>query len=215
MTKPKYKLARVSRCIDDWLSDYTERHQRAATLCTHRVSTHSDEDRDSATHALGVLPSSADGHSPAVSVAQPRIYSSDRKDLPKDDATNRRIHDLEPWDNVRRDMLVLMLRTVLERGVEGDLAELGVWKGSTARLIHHYVPERRLHLFDTFSGFDGRDVAAERTTTGQDLDERMFADTSVEGVMHFVAPRNGNVSCYPDFFPRASRWILVNGASRL
>ena len=59
-------------------------------------------------------------------------------------------------DTVRRDMLVLLLRDLIERRVPGDMAELGVYKGLTARLIHHYAPERTLHLYDTFQGFDPR-----------------------------------------------------------
>ena len=69
---------------------------------------------------------------------------------PKGDESKRQIKNLEPWDNTRRDMIILMLRTLVEKKIAGAFAELGVYKGKTARLIHHYVPERQLHLFDTF-----------------------------------------------------------------
>jgi hypothetical protein len=68
----------------------------------------------------------------------------------------RRIYNLDAHDNTRRDMLVLLLRTLIDRKVPGAFAELGVYKGLTARLIHHYAPERTLHLFDTFEGFTKR-----------------------------------------------------------
>src|SRR4051794_19554723 len=38
----------------------------------------------------------------------------------------RRICNLEPWDNTRRDMLVLLLRTIVERDIPGEIAEIGV-----------------------------------------------------------------------------------------
>src|SRR5437588_9524459 len=41
----------------------------------------------------------------------------------------RTITNLEPWDSVSRDMLILLLRSLVERGIPGDMAELGVYKG--------------------------------------------------------------------------------------
>ncbi len=110
------------------------------------------------------------------------------------DRIDRRICRLEPWDHVRRDMLVLLMRSVTVRQVAGDFAELGVYKGATARLIHHYVPERTLHLFDTFSGFDRSQIEAA-SQAGQ------FSDTSVDAVMRKIAPRNQNVVIHAGRFP--------------
>ena len=39
-------------------------------------------------------------------------------------------------------------------GVPGGTAELGVYRGAFARCINALLPQRRLWLFDTFSGFD-------------------------------------------------------------
>jgi O-methyltransferase len=122
---------------------------------------------------------------------------------PANVAGPRTIFDLEPWDGTRRDMIVLLLRTVIERGVQGDLAELGVYRGITARLIHHYIPERRLHLFDTFSGFTERGAADELAATGSKVSDRHFADTSIEAVRRLVAARNDNVVLIPGFFPES------------
>lgn len=46
-------------------------------------------------------------------------------------------------------------------GVAGDAAELGVYRGGFARWINTLLPERRLWLFDTFSGFDAAEAAGE------------------------------------------------------
>jgi O-methyltransferase len=116
---------------------------------------------------------------------------------------DRQILNLEPWDTARRDMLVLLLRDIIERGVPGDMAELGVYKGSTARLIHHYAPERKLYLFDTFSGFDMRDVRRERDKTGVQQDAKAFSDTNVTTVKRNIGRLNDNVEFFPGFFPES------------
>ena len=73
--------------------------------------------------------------------------------------------DLDPWDSTRRDMLILLLRTIIEKNIKGDFAELGVYQGKTAKLIHHYAPERNLHLFDTFEGFGQKMAMSESSHT--------------------------------------------------
>lgn len=120
---------------------------------------------------------------------------------PAEKKGNRTIERCTPWDPVRRDMLVLLMRDIEARGLDGSIAELGVYKGETARLLHHYLPDRRLHLFDTFSGFDERDVESEAGTTGAAVSSEQFGNTSVESVRRHIAPRNGNVVFHPGVFP--------------
>jgi O-methyltransferase len=88
-------------------------------------------------------------------------------------------------------MIALLLRDVIERGISGDIAELGVYRGLTAKLIHHYAPEKTLHLFDTFSGFDARDVCGETKSERPGVSH--FGDTNVEGVMRYISPVNENI----------------------
>ena len=61
------------------------------------------------------------------------------------------------------DLRAAFLQSLLPRlqDVEGDLAELGVYQGDFAWQLNAALPERRLHLFDTFSGFSESDLAAE------------------------------------------------------
>ena len=135
---------------------------------------------------------------------------------PRDDR-QRSVERLSPTDSVRRDMLVLLMRDIEVREIAGSIAELGVYRGETARLLHHYLPHRRLHLFDTFSGFDPRDTAPELETTGSTVPSGQFGDTSLEKVRRHVAPRNGNVVFHPGRFPdscdpatRRERFALVH-----
>ncbi len=122
---------------------------------------------------------------------------------PKNDYKNREICNLEPWDNTRRDMLILLLRTITEKNIVGDIAELGIYKGHTAKLIHYYTPERKLHLFDTFEGFTDRGVAAEKENTNFSISESHFADTSLDRVKNFISQKNSNVLYYKGYFPES------------
>jgi hypothetical protein len=117
---------------------------------------------------------------------------------------SRGLPDVEAWDRVRRDMLLLLLREVESRGVQGAFAELGVWRGATARLLHHYAPHRRLYLFDTFAGFGDRAVRSEREQTGHDrITSGDFSDTSEALVRATVAAQNGNVELIKGLFPES------------
>lgn len=118
-----------------------------------------------------------------------------------DDPVERQIINLEPWDNTRRDMLILLLRTLIEKDIAGEMIELGVFQGKTAKLIHHYIPERPLHLFDTFAGFTERGVSAEKQNTDFAISGRKFAKTSLQGVKNYIAQQNDNVQFHPGYFP--------------
>lgn len=120
--------------------------------------------------------------------------------LTKDKKQNRQILELEPWDNTRRDMIILFLRTVIENKIDGDFAELGVYKGLTAKLIHKYAPDRKIHLFDTFSGFNTKGSEMEMKKTGLEVKSDQFSDTNVESVKNFIQP-NENLFIYKGYFP--------------
>ncbi len=113
------------------------------------------------------------------------------------------IEEAEPWDLVRRDMLLLLMRDIEVRRVYGSLAEVGVYRGDTARLIHHYLPHRPLHLFDTFKGFHKRDTDSEAEVTGNAVASGQFLDTSVALVRDRIDPQNGNVVFHPGVFPES------------
>lgn len=120
--------------------------------------------------------------------------------LPKNSHGDREICELEPWDNTRRDMIALLLRTIIERDIEGDFAELGVYKGYTAKLIHKYAPEKKLYLFDTFSGFNKRGTDIENQKTNDAIDHNQFSDTSLELVKKYIDP-NENIRFFEGYFP--------------
>jgi O-methyltransferase len=105
-----------------------------------------------------------------------------------------------PGDPARADMLTLLLREITVNAVPGAIAELGVYRGTSARLIHHYCPERKLYLFDTFSGFTDADMARESMRVAYNQTQQ-FADTNIALVLRTIEPRNPNVTPVPGSFP--------------
>jgi hypothetical protein len=63
-------------------------------------------------------------------------------------------------------------------GVPGDFAELGVYKGESAKIIHALDSSRKFHLYDTFEGFNDEDLRHE-TGEAATYTTRNFADTSL------------------------------------
>jgi len=65
------------------------------------------------------------------------------------------------WDYIRISNLELCAYEIINNNIEGDIAELGVFKGDFARKLNQAFKDRPLHLFDTFEGFDQRDIKEE------------------------------------------------------
>jgi hypothetical protein len=50
---------------------------------------------------------------------------------------------------------------VYNKGILGSVAEVGVYRGAFAKIINSCFPDRKCYLYDTFEGFDERDVNDE------------------------------------------------------
>ncbi len=126
------------------------------------------------------------------------------------------VHGMEEnnWGDLSRLYFLHENVIRLEReAVQGDFAELGVYKGCSAKVLHLLAPERRMWLFDTFAGFADADAASE---TLREVKRHDFGDTSLAAVraflgesplLHFVEGR------FPDTaaaVPADSRFALVH-----
>lgn len=92
-------------------------------------------------------------------------------------------------------------------GLEGAMAEVGVYRGGTARMLAHVAGAagRTLHLFDTFEGMPETDLARDLHATGE------FADTSLAEVQRFLEarpPPRGPVVFHQGLFPSTAGPIL-------
>ena len=102
-------------------------------------------------------------------------------------------------DKVRFFSWWIQAERLKREGVRGSFAELGVYKGDSARVIHRMDPDRKFHLFDTFGGFTRDDLKGETGEAATYTTEN-FADTSVEKVMRRIGG-NRNIETHPGYFP--------------
>jgi O-methyltransferase len=96
-------------------------------------------------------------------------------------------------DYFRYVTLGLAVQRVLDERIPGAFAEVGVWRGETSAFLHRLAPERRLYLFDTFSGFPDRDLPPGAT-------DARFRDTSEQAVRRRVGP-SPSVMLRPGYVP--------------
>ena len=78
--------------------------------------------------------------------------------------------------------------------VDGDLAEMGVYKGGSAYLIHKKYPNRILHLFDSFEGMKAP------IQNNEYHKEKDFSDTSLDKIRK-IFKNHPNVNFYKGWFP--------------
>jgi len=88
----------------------------------------------------------------------------------------RSVSDIRSMMDIRLSALRLIAEQIHRNKVEGVVAELGVYRGEFAAEINRLFSLRPLYLFDTFAGFDERDLMAEEGAAGR----RDFSDTSEE-----------------------------------
>lgn len=85
--------------------------------------------------------------------------------------------------NLRGLLLKRLASRIESHKVPGAVAELGVYRGDFAWQLQEAFPGRRLYLFDTFSGFTGENLQAEREKTGNKIQSSDFSDTCEEVVL--------------------------------
>lgn len=87
----------------------------------------------------------------------------------------------------------------------GDVAEVGVYKGGTARLLAKVFEStgKTIHLFDTFSGMPPSDPSKDVHKEGD------YGDTSLESVRDYLHDCK-NIRFYKGLFPDASKPVIEN-----
>lgn len=72
-------------------------------------------------------------------------------------------------------------RLVYERGICGNVAEAGVYKGEFAKIMNEVFPDRKCYLFDTFEGFSEENLNMEKSDMHSMIGR--FGDTTEEIVL--------------------------------
>lgn len=89
-------------------------------------------------------------------------------------------------------------------GLEGEIAEVGVYKGRSAKVLAlaaRKYKKKKIYLFDTFEGMPESDPKKDNF-----YKKGHFADTSYEEVRKFFS-KDKNVKIYPGFFPETAKQI--------
>ena len=87
--------------------------------------------------------------------------------------------------------------------VAGSMAELGTYRGDFAWQLNARFPERTLFLFDTFEGFDARDISTEQHRSNAKASEHDFGDTHEADVLARMPYEEKVVIC-KGFFPETT-----------
>lgn len=95
------------------------------------------------------------------------------------------------------------------------VAEGGVFQGMFAAEINKYFPQNKLYLFDTFEGFDAKDIAVELENSYSNVRENYYNETSVELVLSRL-PHRETAIVKKGYFPDTiegmpeEKFIFVN-----
>lgn len=124
----------------------------------------------------------------------------EEKILHYEDAMCRNEQHIVYLQEERLAVMRMCIGTIKERKIEGQVAEVGVYKGEFAQYLNKYFSDRKLYLFDTFEGM------SENTEVYDVTKGKSFADTSLETVMQKMS--------YPDqcvirkgYFPKTAENI--------
>ena len=103
-----------------------------------------------------------------------------------------------------KESIRLIASEIREQNLEGEGAELGVYKGKFAAEINRLFPNKRLYLFDTFEGFRYEDVQIEAQNGYSKAKEGDFSDTNIELVKNRL-PYEERAVFIKGYFPESVR----------
>lgn len=142
-------------------------------------------------------------------IARPLLYQTVRaneRDL-SDNATiysNHQFNDKEyDADYFRYRTFEFVAEEIEKNGIQGELAELGVFRGLFSAVINYKLPERKLYLFDTFEGFEPQEAQKEfeQGRCSQRFIES-HKETSIEQMLSNI-PFPEKVKICKGFFPQS------------
>lgn len=110
-------------------------------------------------------------------------------------------YDTTDFRHPRISALEAVSREIYYNKIEGAIAECGVYRGKFANHMSRFMPDRKLYLFDTFSGFDSRDIdEKEEELSYKYRSKNNLDDTSAEVALSNIAYR-ANVIVRKGYFP--------------
>ncbi len=116
-------------------------------------------------------------------------------------------------DLARFYFLRLNLTRCLHENIAGALAEVGVYRGNSAKILHAIAPHRRFYLFDTFSGFSQEDFNASEASLfrkhflGAPKFRNWFRGASVAEVKAFIEGSDELLKFCEGRFPKTTSLV--------
>lgn len=110
--------------------------------------------------------------------------------------------------DIRLGTLSAISQEIKEKGISGAVAELGVYKGDFAKYINYFFEDRKLYLFDSFSGFDKRDILVEEEEQFSNAYEGEYCNYSIKLVLDKMINRK-NCIVKKGFFPKSAEKVDV------
>ena len=106
-------------------------------------------------------------------------------------------------DGVRYSAIALACKRIEVDDIPGDLVEVGVYQGKTAKFLRQMLPDRPIHLFDTFQGFQDEDFE-----DGENTQDSRFLDTdTVKIEKQLCLNGSGEVTMHVGHFPGTAEGI--------
>jgi len=115
-------------------------------------------------------------------------------------------HYRNTYDYVRVRTLGLVANTIYENNIYGDVAEVGVFRGSFAERINREFPDRALLLYDTFEGFDRKQLNNDIHNKLVDTNNQYFStfnDTNINYVINRMQFKD-NILIRKGIFPETA-----------
>jgi len=109
-------------------------------------------------------------------------------------------------DKMRFYALWLQLKRIEKNKVDGAIAELGVYKGETAKVIHHMLPDRSFYLFDSFSGLPKQVIKEDCDGTVRPQTVQ-FDNTSPDEVLNYINGDANKLHIKEGVFPETTEDI--------
>lgn len=97
---------------------------------------------------------------------------------------NRKLNmSYRAWDFNRYSSLEFCAQEIMEKGIQGNVAELGVYQGDFAIKINELFKDRKIYLFDTFEGFVKSDIEIDKSKGyGTKGHKANFSNTSIHSI---------------------------------
>lgn len=161
-----------------------------------------------------------------IIIADPIAVIQVKEQLKAMGISENKISDIETdfeYMDLQMDQRIYWLRDyaawIYKKGISGNVAECGVFRGDSAKFLNKYFPDKKLYLFDTFDGFAAVDIDTEKKINetfaqSEFANPIMFKQTNLDHLMRkMMYPQN--IILKKGYFPETAagleeRFCLVS-----